>query len=67
MATTERDLVYPAERLQAFIAEALTALALPESDAHTCAQRMTEAGFAGGSRPGGSIGGRACARCARAR
>lgn len=47
MATTERKLVYPAERLHAFIHGALVALGLPASDADICAQRMTEADLRG--------------------
>jgi len=47
MAATEQDPVFPAERVQAFIASALLALGLPEADAQTCAQRMTEADLRG--------------------
>ncbi|MFA5028143.1 MAG: Ldh family oxidoreductase [Candidatus Methylomirabilota bacterium] len=38
---------YPAERLEAFIAEAFTTLGLPGPDAETCAARMTEADLRG--------------------
>jgi LDH2 family malate/lactate/ureidoglycolate dehydrogenase len=47
MATTEHDPVFPAERVQAFIAGILVALDLPDADAQICAQRMTEADLRG--------------------
>lgn len=47
MAAKEQDLVYPAKRLEDFIAGALMALDLPETDAQTCAARMTEADLRG--------------------
>ena len=47
MAAKEQDLVYPAKRLEDFIAGALVALGLPEADAQTCAARMTEADLRG--------------------
>ncbi len=47
MAGTDHYPVFPADRLLAFIRAALTRLGLPEADAQTCAQRMTEADLRG--------------------
>ena len=47
MAAKEQDLVYPAKRLEDFIASVLVGLGLPEADAQTCAARMTEADLRG--------------------
>jgi LDH2 family malate/lactate/ureidoglycolate dehydrogenase len=47
MATTTPDPVYPVERLERFVRNALVALGLPEGDAGICAARMTEADLRG--------------------
>ena len=47
MTMTKRELVYPTRRLEDFISAVLMALGLPETDARTCAIRMTEADLRG--------------------
>lgn len=44
---SEATQTFPAKRLEAFIGSVFTALGLPESDAATCAARMTEADLRG--------------------
>jgi L-2-hydroxycarboxylate dehydrogenase (NAD+) len=47
MASQTSPCVFPAERLEAFITEALTTLGLPDQDAAICAARITEADLRG--------------------
>ncbi len=47
MVGTTQDLVFPAKRLEDFIAGVLVALGLSDADARTCAVRMTEADLRG--------------------
>ncbi|MBP2670330.1 MAG: Malate/L-lactate dehydrogenase, partial [candidate division NC10 bacterium] len=47
MASGETTRVFAVKRLEAFIASVLGGLGLPESDAATCAARMTESDLRG--------------------
>jgi L-2-hydroxycarboxylate dehydrogenase (NAD+) len=47
MGERETELIYPANRLETFITDALTTLDLPKADAQTCAARMVEGDLRG--------------------